>query len=68
MMFETTNGNLASLARAFAKAGMSVALAARLSAKLDEFVRAIEGRPNAVPNVEDGLETQRVLEAIGYVA
>ncbi len=32
------SGLSASLARAFAKAGMSVALAARSAAKLDEFV------------------------------
>src|SRR6202142_754822 len=34
------SGLSASLARAFAKAGMSVALAARTAAKLDEFVKA----------------------------
>jgi short-subunit dehydrogenase len=34
------SGLSASLARAFAKAGMSVALAARSAAKLDEFVKA----------------------------
>ena len=33
------SGLSASLARAFAKAGMSVALAARSAAKLDEFVK-----------------------------
>ncbi len=34
------SGLSASLARAFTKAGMSVALAARSAAKLDEFVQA----------------------------
>ena len=34
------SGLSASIARAFAKAGMSVALAARSAAKLDEFVQA----------------------------
>ncbi len=33
------SGLSASLARAFAKAGMKVALAARSTAKLDEFVK-----------------------------
>lgn len=32
----------------------------------DEFVNAIEGRPNALPTFEEALETQRVLEAVGY--
>ncbi|MGA7973576.1 MAG: SDR family NAD(P)-dependent oxidoreductase, partial [Pseudolabrys sp.] len=34
------SGLSASIARTFAKAGMSVALAARSAAKLDEFVQA----------------------------
>jgi len=33
----------------------------------DEFVNAIEGRNNALPTFAEALETQRVLEAIGYV-
>lgn len=32
----------------------------------DEFVNAIEGRPNALPTFGEALETQRVLEAVGY--
>ena len=32
----------------------------------DEFVNAIEGRPNVLPTFEEALATQRVLEAIGY--
>jgi predicted dehydrogenase len=32
----------------------------------DEFVRAIEGQPHALPTFEEALTTQRVLEAIGY--
>ncbi len=32
----------------------------------DEFAKAIEGLPNALPSFEDGLETQKVLAAIGY--
>ena len=32
----------------------------------DEFVNAIEGRPNALPAFAEALETQRVLEAVGY--
>jgi predicted dehydrogenase len=34
----------------------------------DEFVKAIEGRPNALPTFDDALATQRVLEAVGYGA
>lgn len=32
----------------------------------DEFLNAIDGRPNALPAFEEALATQRVLEAIGY--
>jgi len=32
----------------------------------DEFVNAIEKRPNVLPTFEEALETQRVLEAVGY--
>jgi predicted dehydrogenase len=32
----------------------------------DEFVKAIEGAPNALPSFRDALATQRVLEAVGY--
>jgi predicted dehydrogenase len=32
----------------------------------DEFVNAIEGRPNVLPTFEEALETQRVLETVGY--
>lgn len=32
----------------------------------DEFVNCIEGRPNTLPTFEEALETQHVLEAIGY--
>jgi predicted dehydrogenase len=35
---------------------------------LDEFAKALDGAPNALPTFEDGLATQRVLEAIGYVS
>ncbi|MBC5811316.1 MAG: hypothetical protein GIW95_10785 [Candidatus Eremiobacteraeota bacterium] len=35
---------------------------------LDEFEKAIDGKPAHLPTFEDGLATQRVLEAIGYVA
>ncbi len=40
------SGLSASLARAFAKAGMTVALAARSAAKLDEFVQATGAKPS----------------------
>ena len=33
---------------------------------LDAFAAAIEGKPAELPTFEDGLQTQRVLEAIGY--
>jgi predicted dehydrogenase len=32
----------------------------------DEFVKAIEGQPNALPTFEDAVATQRVLAAVGY--
>lgn len=32
----------------------------------DEFVKAIEGQPNALPTFEDAVATQRVLHAVGY--
>lgn len=32
----------------------------------DEFVKAIEGKPSALPTFEEALATQRVLAAIGY--
>lgn len=32
----------------------------------DEFVKAIEGQPNALPTFEDAVATQRVLKAVGY--
>jgi predicted dehydrogenase len=32
----------------------------------DEFVKKIESQPNALPTFEEALETQRVLESIGY--
>jgi predicted dehydrogenase len=35
---------------------------------LDELAKALDGKPAAIPTLEDGLATQRVLEAIGYVA
>jgi predicted dehydrogenase len=35
---------------------------------LDAFVDAIDGKPATLPTFADGLETQRVLEAIGYKA
>ena len=35
---------------------------------LDEFARAIDGKPAHYPTFEDGLATQRVLAAIGYGA
>jgi predicted dehydrogenase len=35
---------------------------------LDELVKAIEGKPNVLPSFEEALRTQRILEAIGYVA
>ena len=35
---------------------------------LDELAKALDGKPNALPTFEDALATQRVLEAIGYVA
>jgi predicted dehydrogenase len=35
---------------------------------LDEFVKQIETGSSAVPTFKDALETQRVLEAIGYKA
>ncbi|MEO6835381.1 MAG: Gfo/Idh/MocA family oxidoreductase, partial [Candidatus Tumulicola sp.] len=34
----------------------------------DEFVRKIEGKPNALPTFEEALATQRVLSALGYSA
>ncbi len=33
---------------------------------LDAFARAIEGDPRDLPSFEDGLATQRVLDALGY--
>ena len=33
---------------------------------LDAFARAIEGDPSDLPSFEDGLNTQRVLDALGY--
>jgi predicted dehydrogenase len=33
---------------------------------LDDFVAALDGRPASLPTFADGLETQRVLAAIGY--
>ena len=35
---------------------------------LDELAKALDGKPNMLPTFEDALHTQRVLEAIGYVA
>lgn len=32
----------------------------------DEFVKAIEDKPNALPTFDQGLATQRVLDALGY--
>jgi len=32
----------------------------------DEFVKAIEGEPNALPSFDDAVATQRVLETVGY--
>lgn len=32
----------------------------------DEFVKAIEGQPNALPTFEEAVATQRVLKAVGY--
>jgi predicted dehydrogenase len=32
----------------------------------DEFVKAIEGEPNALPTFENAVATQRVLRAVGY--
>jgi predicted dehydrogenase len=32
----------------------------------DEFVKAIEGEPNALPTFENAVATQRVLQAVGY--
>lgn len=34
----------------------------------DEFLNAVERRPNALPAFEEALQTQRVLEAIGYAS
>jgi predicted dehydrogenase len=33
---------------------------------LDDFVAALDGLPPSLPTFEDGLETQRVLAAVGY--
>jgi predicted dehydrogenase len=33
---------------------------------LDDFVAALDGRPSGIPAFADGLETQRVLAAVGY--
>lgn len=35
---------------------------------LDELAKALNGAPNALPTLQEALETQRVLEAIGYRA
>lgn len=35
---------------------------------LDEFAKALDGQPNVLPTFAQALETQRILEAIGYVA
>jgi predicted dehydrogenase len=35
---------------------------------LDDFVRAIDGVPSAMPTFDDGLAVQRCLDAIGYSA
>jgi predicted dehydrogenase len=35
---------------------------------LDAFAAAIDGKPAALPTFDDGLQTQRVLAAIGYCA
>jgi len=35
-------------------------------ALLDDFVAALDGNPSTIPTFADGLETQRVLAAIGY--
>ena len=32
----------------------------------DEFVKKIEGKPNALPSFEEALGTQETLAAIGY--
>jgi predicted dehydrogenase len=32
----------------------------------DEFVKAIEGQPNALPSFREAVETQRILAAVGY--
>jgi predicted dehydrogenase len=34
----------------------------------DEFIKAIEGRPNELPSFEDAVATQRILEAVGYAS
>ncbi|MBV8150149.1 MAG: hypothetical protein JOY59_01225, partial [Candidatus Eremiobacteraeota bacterium] len=33
---------------------------------LDEWAKAIDGKPSALPTLEDGLAVQRVLAAVGY--
>ena len=48
---------------AFAKINANVPLLMEL---YDEFVKAIEGRPNALPSFEEALATQEALAAIGY--
>ncbi|MGH7659922.1 MAG: Gfo/Idh/MocA family protein [Vulcanimicrobiaceae bacterium] len=35
---------------------------------LDEFAAAIEGKPNKLPTLDDGLLVQRVMKAVGYEA
>ncbi len=49
----------------FASAGANVPLIMEL---LDQFARCIEGKANAVPTFEEALQTQRVLESVGYGA
>ncbi|MDQ2871821.1 MAG: Gfo/Idh/MocA family oxidoreductase [Candidatus Eremiobacteraeota bacterium] len=33
---------------------------------LDEFIKALEGRPNALPTFEEAVATQRVLASVGF--
>jgi predicted dehydrogenase len=35
---------------------------------LDEFAKALDGEPADLPTFEDGVQTQRILEAVGYGA
>lgn len=49
--------------RAFARINENVPLLMEL---YDEFLKNIEGKPNALPTFEEALRTQEVLAAIGY--